>query len=395
MTLPSTTARNASLIDLSALLSEQQAHKHDVVAPADQLVFLDGHLDLEGMPFRLTDIADQGLASRLDMPVKYLRRLRAERPDLFDANVNGWFSGWDHGLPQHPYAMFQAAEPDPRSFLVRTFKNEESGICRAFLSNSFRIMDNLDVLTAALEGVRETGAEVQVEGCDLSERRMRIRLACPDIRAFAPVLLAGYRSPWNHGAERIEHWDDADQLRTRFNTPDEDPILFAGIEISNSETGGGAFQIVPRIVVKICRNGMTVTKDAMRSVHLGSKMDDGIINWRHDTLEANVELVRKQARDAVSTYLDQSYLDTKVRELEAMSGRPVTEPDKVIERVTKQLRISDERRVDVLTHFIMGGQLTSMGVANAITSVAQTVSDPDEAADLEALAIPAMELVAG
>ena len=47
-------------------------------------------------------------------------------------------------------------------------------------------------------------------------------------------------------------------------------MVFAGWVLSNSETGCGAFTITPRLVVHVCRNGMTITKDALRAVHLGA-----------------------------------------------------------------------------------------------------------------------------
>jgi hypothetical protein len=46
--------------------------------------------------------------------------------------------------------------------------------------------------------------------------------------------------------------------------------VFAGFVISNSETGCGAFTLTPRLIVQVCRNGMTIIKDAIRAVHLGS-----------------------------------------------------------------------------------------------------------------------------
>ena len=45
-----------------------------------------------------------------------------------------------------------------------------------------------------------------------------------------------------------------------------EPIVFAGFVISNSETGGGAFSVTPRLVVKVCNNGLTITADALRAI---------------------------------------------------------------------------------------------------------------------------------
>ena len=42
-----------------------------------------------------TEVCDQGLADKLGIPAAYLRRMREQRPDLYDANVNGWLDGDD------------------------------------------------------------------------------------------------------------------------------------------------------------------------------------------------------------------------------------------------------------------------------------------------------------
>ena len=47
-----------------------------------------------------------------------------------------------------------------------------------------------------------------------------------------------------------------------------------------------------------------------------------------------------------------------------------------------------------LTHFIRGGQLTAVGILQAVTSVAQTLDDADTASDLEAQALRVMDLAA-
>ena len=121
------------------------------------------------------------------------------------------------------------------------------------------------MLLAALDGVRQSGVPVQVDGCDLTDRRMYVRVVCEQVRALAPALLAGYRSPFT-GASGADS-----------------PVVFSGFMITNSETGCGAFTLVPRLVVQVCRNGMTITRDAMRAVHLGERLDEGVVTWSGNT----------------------------------------------------------------------------------------------------------------
>jgi hypothetical protein len=131
-------ARNATLTDLAVLLREQQARKVDVVASSAAIRARHGQLVVEGTApvlgedgvtlttgtYTPTNVCDQGVADKLGIPVAYLRRTREERPDLYDANVNGWLDG------------------DERRFLLRCLRGQNgSGVARAFLSDGYKFID--------------------------------------------------------------------------------------------------------------------------------------------------------------------------------------------------------------------------------------------------------------
>ena len=290
-----TSVRNMTLADLAGLLREQQARKVDIVAPATAIRSRGGQLVIDGTDpqfaadgitmtagtYTPTEVCDQGLADKLGIPAAYLRRLREQRPGLYDANVNGWL------------------DADPRKFLIRCLRpalGTGPGAARAFLSDGYRRIDNLDVLLAALDGVRAAGVPVEIDGCDLTERRMYVRVVCEQVAALAPALLADYRSPFT-GASGADN-----------------PVVFAGFVISNSETGCGAFTLTPRLVVQVCRNGMTITKDAIRAVHLGERLDEGVVTWSGNTLDKTLALITARTTDAVATFLDPRYADRVVRD---------------------------------------------------------------------------------
>jgi hypothetical protein len=363
-----TTARNATLQDLATLLTEQQAHKLDVVAPASTISAHDGNIVLAGSDTILsaegvttvdgtyapTKIFDEGLAEKLGVPLAYLRRLRAQRPDLYDANVNGWLRGNEQ------------SGPDPRSFLIRAFTGDDDGIARAFLSDSYRRIDNLDILTSALSAVKVSGIEVDVRSADLSERQMRVVVDAPAIQANADLLLANYRSPFTG------------------NTGADNPVVQAGLVIKNSETGGGAFSIAPHLRVMVCSNGMTMTHDAQRSVHLGGKLESGVVAWSDATQEKALELIQAKTQDAVNAFLDRDYLLKTVADLEAKAGAPLEgDKAKAVTRIGKALTYSEEQIAGIMDHFIQGGDTTVGGVMQAVTSYSQTVDDVDTAIMLE------------
>ena len=386
-----TETRNADLPDLVDMLKAQSDVRYDVVVPASQIEMNGGDLIIEGGAARVTDdgvttadarlvptpIFDEGVAQRFDIPMKYVRTMRARvAGDIADEIPGGFLGG--STLYDQNVNYWLDANPDKRH-LVRGFRTDDAdqpGIARALLSDRYRTIDNYDVLMATLSGVRAAGVEVNIDGADLSDRRMSLRLTCPEVTAYANEILGGYRSPFTG------------------ETGSDNPTVFAGLVVKNSETGGGAFTIVPRIVVQVCNNGLQMTKDAMRAVHLGGKLDDGVVRWSDDTQQHELSLITSKARDAVATFLDVDYMRTKIQELQELAGVEVTRPADTIQRVSKKTGWSETEQDEILSHFIRGGQTTALAVAQAVTAYAQTVQSIDRQDELETTAILAAELAA-
>lgn len=397
-----TEARNASLDDLVPMLIGQHDLKVDAVVPATAIRSEGAVLKVKGIQVfgdaqvRPTAIMDGHIATRLDIPVKYVRRMRSERPDLYDANVNGWIHGSGDKLPMDAEGMvhFQPCDDmDKRRFLLRTFSDPEGGegIGRALLSDHYAPIEHLDVLFAALDGIKESGTECQVVRANLSETRMNVRFAAPGIAALAPTLLKGYNAP-------VPGWGDLNRIREvagregKGYEPGSEPIVFAGFDVDNSETGGGAFSVTPVLTVQICGNGLKINIAALRKVHLGGKLEEGSIRWSNETQQKALALVQSQTKDAVEAFLDIDFLKGTVADIEAKAGAPVEDVVKTIELIGKQLSYSEEAQAGILAHFIQGGQLTAGGILNAVTSYAQVVASPDDAFDLEGTALQAMEV---
>lgn len=401
-----TIARNAGLEDISKLLKVQHDAKHDAIIPAEAIIATHDiehdHmvLSIDGMgpdgpagdagEFRVTDIFEEGLSEKLGIPLKYLRTMREKRPDLYEANLNGWLQGnadWE----------FPA---DPRRFFVRTFTDPDGGygIARALLSDTYRRIDNLDVLLAALDGIRNAGVDAEVEKCQLSDRRMVVDVACPGVGVVAQELLKGYRSPFAGGAERAGGWTVAQARRAaaaegQGYEPGEEPIVYAGFQISNSETGGGAFNLVPRVIFQPCKNGLKLAGEMLHRVHIGGRLDEGTVAWSDATQQKNLELVSSMTSDAITSWLNVDYVKKVVTDLEARD-HPVENPSKVVELVGNRMRFTESQVDGILDHFIHGGQITAAGVMQAVTSYAQTVESPDEAYELENAAMEVFAIAA-
>ena len=382
-TSPVLTARHAPLGELVQILRAQQGARLDVVARAADLHASDGNLIIGGagepiltfdgvtsadVTLRPTRLADAAIADKLTIPTAYLRQLREQKIGLYDANVNVWL---DH-------------DPE-RRFLLRGLLDAAApgeGVLRALLSDSYRIVDNLDVLTAAFDGIHRAGDQLGITTsdlittADLSESRMYVKVGCPQIAEYAPELLHRYISPFtgDRGADN--------------------PTVFAGFVISNSEVEHGSFSITPQLTVQICGNGMTLTRHVMREVHLGGRLPAGQITWSADTERAALELVAKQARDGVTTFLDRSFVRARLAEIQHESGVRITQPTATLVHVAAQLRYSSEVQDKVLNHFVSGADGTSGGVLHAVTATAQTLPDADAAYDLERTGLRAMRLAA-
>ncbi|MGN2634979.1 hypothetical protein ACTD5D_02050 [Nocardia takedensis] len=405
--------RHAELGDLVGLLNDQQAAKLDVLAPSSALRACDGLLQLSGVepvlddrgvtpvdgPYRPTGAADSHLGSKLKIPAGYLKALREiQRTDLYDANVNGLLHGpTDPRLP---------GGPDERSFLLRLFTSStpgEPGVLRAVLSDRYGIIDNLDVLTAVLDGIRLADTDVTVRSCDLSESSMHCKVYSPKIRTLAPTFLENYRTPFANPDLEAERRRVAGQIETgrrlaaregRGYRPGSEPVVFAGLRFSNSEIGHHAVTLKPELVVQICGNGLTLPLFAFTKRHVGDRLEiGGTRSWSPDTQRKRLAVITAETRDKVSEWMSPEFLAARVEELERHAGTPVTQPDRTLEVVSKKLGFTEDERSGILSHFIAGGQLTAAGIANAVTSYSQTIPDPDRADDLDDLALTAMTLV--
>lgn len=399
-----TEARNATLADLGDLLRAQHVEKTDMVVPASMLRSTGGNIvitqdsGIEGLgelnvgTYRPTQIMDGHIADKLGIPVKYVRRMRDERPDLYDANVNGWLHGDRSHLPAEGETLVGT---DPRSFLFRGFNGggDDEGIGRALLSDTYKPIDNLDVLIACLSAIKESGIEAEVVSANLTETRMSVQFAAPAIAMLVPELLQTYRSPLPGWESRTGNLT-AEALAHGLYPRGQEPVLFAGFELNNSETGGGAFVLTPRFTVALCRNGWKLTGDAMRTIHLGGKLEAGQVRWSDDTQRKNVELVMAKTKDAVTTFMDIEYMKTKVAEMGEKAGKTLTQPGKVLEVVSKELKFTEAETAGILDFFISSGQPTPGGVLQAVTAYAQTVANADQAHDLENVAMKAMDLAA-
>ncbi len=342
-------ARNATLEDLAALLRDQQARKVDIVAPAaairadgarlvvretEPVLGPDG-VTMTAGAYAPTDVCDQGIADKLGIPAAYLRKLREHKPGLYDANVNGWLAG------------------DDRKFLIRCLRGDERRRGRPGVPVR-RVQDHRQPRRAARRArrrprLRVPGAHRRVRpdrAADVRPGRLRGSPRC-----WRRCCWPGYRSPFTGAAGA------------------DNPVVFSGFVITNSETGCGAFTLTPRLVVQVCDNGMTITRDAMRAVHLGERHEEGRghLVGQHAGQDPRADHGEDHRRGRPRSWT-RAMCERAVREMERDAGHPVADPQETIQAVSARLRFTDAQQHDILSHFIRGGDLTAGGVMHAVTS---------------------------
>jgi hypothetical protein len=370
------TARSITPRELVGRLQIAHEARQDVVSPAGKLRMDDGHLIADfpasdpivsetgvaaSMVLRPTDLGLGDIAEKLGIPTAYLRRMRTEgATSLLDHNVNEWLG-----------------RQGDRRYLVRGLVDGSgTGLLRSLLSGNYEIADNYEVLLAMLDGLKAAGVTAVPTTCDLSPRRMYVTIHAPEIAAMAPGLMRNYVSPFSG------------------NRGMDNPLVFAGLALSNSETGDGAWTISPRLEFEVCANGLVLDKLAVRKRHIGERLPEGAVQWSDDTRQTNHRLIAMKTRDAVRSFLNEEWLTARIGELEREAGVRVSNPTEVIERVSKELRFSEVEQQTILDHFLLGADPTSGGVMQAVTSAAQTVKDPDTARGMESAGVKAMRLAA-
>lgn len=185
-----------------------------------------GHLNLN-MPvgsFTLHPNAVSQVAERMGIPTKYLRTLATgqEWERQLAAHVLNEHSGWTQ-----------------RSrVLVRSVGTE----IRAILSDSYRRLNSVEIITAFIEEASKQGA----------------------------VIADAFMSDTKVWAETI--------LPQPFTIPtvkNGEVIIFAGARFSTSDYGDGAVDMRTFLLNGACTNGM-VRESVMKQVHLGSKLPDNL-----------------------------------------------------------------------------------------------------------------------
>lgn len=169
------------------------------VSSTDGMSILNITTSEEILAFKVSDIAHRQIADRLNIPSKYYERMRSEYPALLDKNINGWLM------------------KNQGKRMLRTL----DGKLRAFLSDRYRRLDNLELVDHVLPVIAQMRG-CEVVSCDVTETRLYLKIINKTMKA---EVVPG-------------------------------DVVQAGFVISNSEIGLGALKVEPLVYRLVCKNGL-------------------------------------------------------------------------------------------------------------------------------------------
>lgn len=295
-------------------------------AQKDHVLKVNGHGE-----FPIRPIAHEQIASRTGIPNKYYEAMRVAAPDLLVTNVNHWFHAADNKR------------------MVRTL----DGKARAFLSDRYRPLDNLDLARVTLPLLSKMG--VRVESSELTEKRLYIKAVTEKITA------------------EVRKGD----------------VVQAGIVVSNSEIGMGSVKVEPMVFRLVCTNGLIINDAAMKKYHVGRAGAEGDLAsefFRDETRKADDKAFWMKVRDVVEGSFQADVFNRWVDRMRDATERIIdVNPVGVVEVVRRDHALDEAAGSDILQHLIRGGDLTQYGLLNAVTRASQDVPDYDRATELERL----------
>ena len=227
-------------------------------------------MDMPDGQFTLHDNAIGQLADRMGIPQRYLRGLASGDPwaKQLAATLLNEHSGWTQ-----------------RSrVLVRTVGTQVRGV----LSDSYRRLNSVEILTAFVQEAAQQGA----------------------------VISDAYMNDTKIWAETI--------LPTPLTVPtanNGDVVIFAGARFSTSDYGDGAVDMRAFLLNGACLNGM-VRESVMKQVHLGSKLPDNL-QLSQQTYELDTKTTVSAVRDLTKGLFSKDNLMKKAIEIQGASEMEV------------------------------------------------------------------------
>jgi len=283
-------------------------------------------------PLQINQTAHRQFGTHLKIPAAYYDRMLTTHPELLAHNVNSWF------------------QKEPSKRMLRTM----GGTARAFLSNRYRRIDNLEIAQVVLPIIQEMEG-AHIESCQITESRMYLKVV--NTRLEAEVV------------------------------PGD--IVQAGVIISNSEVGLGSVCIQPLVYRLVCSNGMIINDAQTRRNHVGrtNETDESFQLYSEETLMAEDKAFVLKIQDTVRAAVDEARFSQVIGMMKTAKQAAMNTQDVpgIVRLASREFHITDDESTGVLQHLIEGNDLTLYGLSNAITRHSQDIENYDRATELESI----------
>ena len=310
------------------LLADTRRMSVETDESGELLLAVDGEDGAES--FFLNDHAIGQMSTDLGIPKRYFDRMREADFGLLRTNVHHW--------------LYQ--EPNRRMIRARYGDLLGTPTARAWLSDRYRRLDNIEIATKLLPEFARLGTDVKFHNAAITDTRFYLRATFP---AMEKAVKVG------------------------------DPVHW-GVQIKNSEVGAGQFDISNFVLRLACTNGMVVSR-VMSARHVGKRLGE---NLSDEAITADDKAFWLAARDELRASIDVSRFDEALEVLRGSTeGAVITAPIGATERLAKAFALSEGEQEAVLTQLASNGDFSRWGALNAITAAAKSVESFDRQVELE------------
>ena len=288
-------------------------------------------LDRYDYSFTVGDVAHQQIAARLNIPYRYYAKMQNEAPDLLDQNVNRWLN------------------QNPERRMIRVL----DGNVRAFLSDRYRRLDNLELCAAVLPVINEMKG-ANIESCEVTPTHLYLKVVNRRLKAEIRV----------------------------------GDVVQAGFVVSNSEVGLGSLRVEPLVFRLVCKNGLICKDIAQKKYHVGRQVnvsdDNAYELYSDETLAQDDKTFFMKVQDVVRCAVDEAKFALTVDKLRDATQIPLKhDPVKAVELLADKFQLTENERGDILRQLFIGADNSRYGLINAVTAASKIAKSYERATDLE------------
>ena len=305
-----------SLKSLLAELQRQKTNSKDFIINTQSLEL---HTDKHGnsklhlldngkvYKFNVNDNTHQQIASRLNIPYSYYQKLQADSPALLDNNVNTFF------------------KRNPEKRLIRVLDD----IVRAFLSDSYYFIDNLELLNITIPLLKDM--KVNVVSADITPNHLYLKAVNKKIQA----------------------------------------------EICNSEVGLGSLKIEPLILCANNKNAFIYNQAVQSIRHRGQKLDSAFANIN--------QISADKISNMIHSSIDQEAFNNIIKQLQSTTNVSIYNTIQALNWLN-QFPINQREKSDISQQFFINSDFTLYGLLNAVSASTKIPKSYERATELERIA---------